>query len=251
MLGTCGLCQRTDVDLQDSHVLPKWTYRRVRDPSSAKPDPVHVAGGRAFQSSRQEKKHFLCSPCEGLLSPSEKVVAELAVQPDDTFPFESRIGRAHGQISAGMELVETTHSMREPLAFFALSVLWRSDVMVKWIDLGPRYRETIRTYLLGIAAFPDNIYVVLSALRRAPGSFDLDKMVTSPVTHRFPHYRLHMFNVCGLEFLVAVGQTAPSWVRELCLHRAPREVALRTTSSASLSVQGFIRSAIEALKTRS
>ena len=58
-IGTCALCQR-DAVLRNSHLIPQWAYKRVCnvDPLGAK-DPVHIANGNAFFSSKQTTKYLI------------------------------------------------------------------------------------------------------------------------------------------------------------------------------------------------
>jgi hypothetical protein len=52
MIGTCRLCQTPNSDLQASHIVPRWAYKRARG-NGKNPNPVVISRTRAVQISDQ------------------------------------------------------------------------------------------------------------------------------------------------------------------------------------------------------
>jgi hypothetical protein len=65
-LGDCKLCHAVGVQLMDSHILSKWTYRRASDPkrTNGSQSPVRVGRGVVVQTSQEIREHLLCFDCE-------------------------------------------------------------------------------------------------------------------------------------------------------------------------------------------
>jgi hypothetical protein len=115
VLGNCRLCSKAGVELQHSHILPKFAWDWLKETSvgairSGEMPNVRVQDGR--------KEYLLCRSCEGIFSRDEKIFAEQIFTPV----------HAGGSISG---LRYTEWAMR-----FAVSVSWR--VLIFNIDLaGP------------------------------------------------------------------------------------------------------------------
>lgn len=94
--GTCKLCRRDGVELQDSHVLPAGLYRLLRGSvEDGNPNPWIIQGKTQVQTSRQEKAHLLCRDCEQRLNRcGEKWVLGNALRPDGTFALGSLLAKS-------------------------------------------------------------------------------------------------------------------------------------------------------------
>jgi hypothetical protein len=115
----------------------------------------------------------------------------------------------------------------EPLAYYALSVLWKGSVH-KWttlkgqkssIDLG-KYQEPIRRYLLGEAGFPDGVYVIVTACVDR-GSQGMNYAPSEAVGPSFPMYSLL---VRGIWFYVVTTDNSPLGLGDLCCVRSVKKV---------------------------
>lgn len=77
-LGNCYLCD-TYCELQNSHVLPAFIFRWVRETSAT----GYIRFGEKMNQRAQDgvKKPWLCSSCEGILGESERQFASLLFHP--------------------------------------------------------------------------------------------------------------------------------------------------------------------------
>lgn len=242
--GPCGLC-REHADLKRSHVMPAWAYRKVRgDDHRGNPNPVRVSGGKAATTSQQLWRHFLCSSCEALFSRAEGYAATLARTTEDSFPLLSHLDGAPHVVTGNLSTVVVNTLKSDILAYFALSILWRADVMEGWVSLGP-YKEPLRRFLLGQDPFPRNVHVTLNAITRAARSLNLDRMFTSPLTARSGQCRVHMFVVCGMEFLAWIGGTQPPDIERFCLACSMSPEVIRTSTEQSPSSIALLRLAAD------
>lgn len=60
--GTCKLCRRAGVELQDSHFIPAAAYRAIQ--KSTNTAPVVVRNETAIQRNEQTRDYVLCRDCE-------------------------------------------------------------------------------------------------------------------------------------------------------------------------------------------
>src|SRR4051812_6394578 len=159
-VGTCSLCQRVGVALQDSHVLPAWCYRRIRgDAISGNPNPFQLADGTAIQTSRQLKQLFLCRDCEQRFSVHENYVARISSQSDGGQPILDHVAAAPADLDQIFPVLARDLDW-ERLYQFGLSVTWRADVMLGAVDLGTTYREAARSYLSGCTTHAEGLHVL-------------------------------------------------------------------------------------------
>ena len=249
-IGTCGLCRSAGVELRDSHLLPKWCYKRVRaDSTGSNPNPVRIAGGVAISTSEQLRRPFLCVSCEQRFSRWEDYVARISYQADGTFPALTSVNLPTDATET-IRVVPSTGLDYEKLFQFALSIVWRADAMwtpmprkfeQKVTDLGERYREAARQYLLGAQSHPDGIHAMMILLIEQQGFVTLSRSFSIPTAEKTFGCYVHAFAVCGLEFWVAVGQRAESILRDACLLcSANHELAL-FPQRQSITVRRMIR----------
>ena len=110
-LGNCYLCD-THCELQNSHILPAFLFRWMRDTSAT----GHIRFAETMNKRVQDgvKERWLCSSCEGILGESERQFANLLF-----YPFvEDRLT----QIRYGPWLLK-----------FCVSLSWR---MLRWFMEG-------------------------------------------------------------------------------------------------------------------
>lgn len=210
MLGTCALCQKNN-NLQDSHLIPKWAYRRAleTDPTGAKA-PIHIEGGTAFTSNKQTKKHLLCTDCEQRFSSSEDHVAGLTEISDQRIKLFGKVTRLDTPQKVLASLDDGADA--DQLAYFAASVMWRGCVMTGDCKLGP-YEQSFRQYLLGVASFPAEA-VMHAAIFDGLPEFDHRGWVSEPSSTKANFGWLHGFLVAGLAFRCWVGKSLPKvWLQ--------------------------------------
>ncbi|MFQ9696626.1 MAG: hypothetical protein ACLRY5_07335 [Zhenhengia sp.] len=106
-IGKCRLCEAEEIELKESHIVPKFFYNYIKKNSPAN-------GLRTTQDPNQRvqdglKLYFLCNECEQLFSKYERKFNQLVFQPISENPLECSIDTKYDEI-----------------AYFLLSVAWRS-----------------------------------------------------------------------------------------------------------------------------
>lgn len=104
VFGTCALCQKENVELRQSHIIPKAVYRRAKTFENSRFRSFYEPK-KIFQDG--EKKPMLCHDCEEFFSKYETKFANLFLDkylknPSDNLP----------------EITEDTN-------FYVLTVAWR------------------------------------------------------------------------------------------------------------------------------
>ncbi len=214
--------------MKDSHLLPKALYRLIKKSQGAGNQVVVITRQVATYSDRQVRDYLLCHDCEERFSVAEtwalghcyrgrgkydlrdKLQAVAPIWPNERILVIPTLG------VAGIEI--------DKLVYFAASVFWRASVHV-WrfggiqttIDLGPRYSEAFRQYLLGDADFP-NAAVLWISLCTADGP-QLFSAFT-PTLARKTECHQYEFAIPGLRFTLFVGADIPNAARQMCTYRS-------------------------------
>ena len=235
-LGTCRLCLREGVQLQDSHIIPKWAYKGLRATEpGVNPNPVAVTGGRSVQTSVQIKEHMLCAACEQRFSKREKYVSNLTMRPDGTAPILEYLTDIQDipmrGLSRGIRKAKANALDTETVVYFAISVIWRFHVSrtrgPKKVRLGPKYAEELRRYLLAAAGFPPKARLHLFVIDQdASPSPSASRIVSSPCSLRCEGYHRHGFLLYDLYFELWIGNVLPTGMEALCLHHAPDKIVV-------------------------
>jgi hypothetical protein len=222
-LGNCALCGQHRI-LQNSHLMPKWAYRRLQQTPQGREDPVYVNNGSSVQTSKQITKHLLCCDCEAKFGEREDYVAELTeVDAAGKLKIVADVTRANTPKGVLVELGSAIDA--DKLAYFAASVIWRSCAMGMGCELG-RYEPDFRSYLLGNAAFPQMAVVGMAILESSLLTANPENWVSIPASrHAYPVW-IHGFIVCGLAFRLHVGRLLDPMLQKVCLVRAgPKKYA--------------------------
>ena len=227
MLGLCGLCGE-QANLQDSHFMPRALYKILRDDTgSGNPNPHVVLRDFHQQTSTQMKDYFLCRDCEQRFNMrGEAWVMRSCYRGRQTFRLRELLLTSAPYVWADTTSVIATADIADidvhKLVYFAVSVVWRAAAH-KWklrgashpcLGLGP-YKELLRRFLLGHAAFPDSASLLLWV-----------SSLTTPVlaarfprTHRWRGCHVHSFNMPGLHFQLALGRAIDGSLHRACLLR--------------------------------
>ncbi len=214
-IGTCKLCLRSGVELQDSHIVPRWPYKRVLREHRGL---VQLRERNVIASHKQLSEHLLCADCEQLFGTTERAVGDLlAGRPGDTMLARS-LGPSVARTDQ-FDIRPVPASVAATLSRFCAIMVWRASVSSKasHCKLGSRYEEEFRSYLAPPgAAYPSraSCFVWLHGGNILNGAFG------SPVTNRSGTGHFHRFPLCGLEFLLFVGSQLPDHVQRLHLLRA-------------------------------
>lgn len=138
VIGTCKLCERDNVELLDSHVLPEFLYDDVYDPKH-RLQSVPATGKPRFEQ-KGLRERLLCEDCEKRLNIFETYSAPIIRQMQ-----QSTIPKMvdNPTIISGVDYGK--------FKLFLMSLLWRtgiaSDEMWEQVKLGP-HQEKLRKMLL-------------------------------------------------------------------------------------------------------
>jgi hypothetical protein len=247
VIGQCRLCLVDGKELQDSHVLSKWTYKRIRG-SGLNPNPVLLSNGRAVQTSEQVKERMLCSDCEQRFGVDESYVSGITYQQDGAAPLLDKVLRLHEMGPDGAVPAYTATLDWEKVLRFGTSVLWRShwSAHAPSCSLGAEHAELFRRYLLDEIGFPEDAACVLIFVEDAAGhGSPVNLFCTLPVTTTQRDCDTHRLMVCGLQFEFATGAAIPDAYRRNCLARGNPRLMLLVTSDMTLD---WIRPMFEGVK---
>lgn len=208
VIGACALCG-LEADLQQSHLIPAWAYRRIRESNKEKNGAVvNITSRGAHQTDKQIKKHLLCKDCEQRFGRTEGRIERL-----------TRHGERKGEIALHGKVNPfhyhescyacTLSDERDgiDLAYFAASVIWRTYPITGACPLGA-YEPSFRRFLLGEQEFPANAAIVTGLYDTSPTT-DMRGWITMPTSARVEGAFLHAFLFLGLNFRCWVGKEVP------------------------------------------
>ena len=162
--------------LQESHLMPRDLYRMARGSGAKGNQDPHVLSAKGRKSSsHQVKDYVLCRDCEQRFSKNgEDYVMRLVTKRNGQFPLPDMLNQIptslRGKRWTAYVNSQTPQIDRAKLAYFALSIFWRASIHT-WnqesgektrIDLGKRYDEEIRRYLLGETVIPRNAKLLVA-----------------------------------------------------------------------------------------
>ena len=172
--GICKLCLQ-EQNLQKQPPDAEGSVRQsTGSGSTGNQDPFVLSKNCAKQSSYQTKDYVLCRECEDRLNKNgEMYVMGLVTKRNRQFPLLEAMRSVKPTMKTKnweMYSEKDTPSIdRVKIAYFAMSVFWRASVHT-WIlengsevriDLGRKYNEQIRTYLMDQSPVPRNVYLQL------------------------------------------------------------------------------------------
>jgi hypothetical protein len=224
--GTCKLCL-SNTDLQESHLMPRALYRMARGSGSKGNQDPHVLTAKERKpTSHQVKDYVLCWHCEQRFSKNgEQYVMSLITRRDGIFPLLEKLKGISTplktQKSVGYSITEAPDIDRKQIAYFALSVFWRASVHT-WsqqngekihIDLGRKYNEEIRRYLLGETEIPRNANLLVAACIDETSQ----KTFFAPQENQKIKDRSFGVMVRGVFFLFRITKTPAAWQSHLSM----------------------------------
>lgn len=227
-VGTCALCLDEGVGLIESHVLPKWVYKRLREDGQQNPNPIYVRRGqRPRTSSQQIKEPMLCPDCDNRrLGPADNYVSRLAYTKEGAFPLLEKVGAIQHASKDG-SMVDLGILHREKLILFGVSVIWRAHVAThetcRQVSLGP-YGDQVRRFIMKAGPFPSRVRLMMLAFPNVQvGDVTMDRMMVPPQMRRDGSMRVHEFHICGLSFHLSVGSVVQDLPRRaMCLFHSER-----------------------------
>jgi hypothetical protein len=230
--GICKLCLQ-EKDLQESHLMPRALYRMARgDSTNGNQDPYVVTKKGRKQTSHQTKDYLLCRECEQRFSKNcEDYVMRLVTKRSGAFPLLEMLNRVLPTVTGPewnmYSFADTSTIDRAKIAYFAISVFWRASAHT-WeqtngekirIDLGKKYIEEIRRYLLGETPVPKN------ASLQAIACSDILNQRTffTPRENQKYKDRSVIFLARGMLFFLRMSNTLTRFQRRLSIVNAPNQ----------------------------
>lgn len=210
---TCALCGESN-QLVDSHLIPGFVYRRLQQTESNRQDPILVTNGSAVQTSKQVTKKLLCRKCEERFSHREDNVARLTRFENGSPVIFRDVIRCDTPERVLAKLSDNIDTGQ--LAYFAISILWRSCVMGQGCQLGP-YESEFRRYLLEESPFPSFAALGMGLLEPSALTQRPDLWITLPQSVRVGSVWLHGFMVCGLIFRCFIGKALNAKMQEISI----------------------------------
>ena len=206
--------------LRNSHLLPAAVWRRVRESGGAiDPNPIVIAGDKAFGTSRQVRTYLLCGECEQMLSrKGESRVMSQCATSEGAFPLRESLERTTPTFEdSELRAYDASRVLGTSVGdylYFAASVFWRAAVhswtfgkhRIEKLELGSRYVEEFRLYLCGQASFPANARLFLHVSSEPK----LEMSSIFPCSVRLEGIRRHKFYIPGMLFMLFLGKDSPT-----------------------------------------
>jgi len=222
----CPLCLQVK-EVVSSHLMPRSLYKKSRGPGKkGNQDPLTVDASGKRPSSYQVEDHLLCPSCEDRFNRNgEHYVMQLLTTREGRFPLLEMLQKVTTSMVTsewtGYATADTPNIDREKIAYFAISVFWRASIHI-WklenaeevkIDLGKKYNEEIRRYLLGETPIPLRaaLTVVVCTDARNQSTFFM------PAENQKTRDRSVGFGARGMIFMFRIGKTMAPYQRRLSM----------------------------------
>jgi hypothetical protein len=229
VIGTCKLC-RSVGPLRESHYMPKSAYKLIGRANEGA--PVILKEKVAIQKDEQIKAYVLCQECEQRFSENgESWVMKFCHREGEGFKLKNLIEASKPLLGDDKLRVYSAANIAvidiEKLAYFAASILWRGSVH-KWksgrdqlngLDLGTKYEEELRLYLLGQTPFPRNAVLWVSVIPSA----ELSNTILVPTGEKKGWYWRYKFTILGITFHFFLGGRIDTDIRSFCAYRSPEK----------------------------
>lgn len=212
-IAPCKLCGRT-AELHDSHIIPRWTYKRTIKTGGGDPNLVTIVDDVARRGGKQLSEHMLCTSCESIVERAEGYLAKITLQEDDRFPALEAAVALSDESSPGILVADVSSLDLAAIEHFAISVVWRASAsrVLDKVSLGPRYHALLGTHLQDAAAprLPSEARLLVELIDIKAELPRFDRVVVPPHSARCDGYFLHRFSLFGMAFNVVVGSLIPS-----------------------------------------
>jgi hypothetical protein len=127
------------------------------------------------------------------------------------------------------------------LVCFGCSLLWRASVHV-WrsigavttLDLGKRYNDEFREYLLGDRGFPENVAVWISVARTVK-----DFICIGPHQHNKTEFYQFEMQLFGIRWTIFVGGRIDPLIRRTYSLRSPENFVILSDLAEALAIEGL------------
>jgi hypothetical protein len=239
-IGSCRLCQQVG-EPKISHVQPAGVFKKLRDPNSKNPNPAQLSKKGMVQTSRQPTARLLCTDCEQRFNrEGEKWVLGNCYH-GGIFPLRDMLLRGtQERVSIGLACWASSvpEIQINQLVYFATSMFWRASIYrvpfedeENNVNLGTRYEEPSRKYLLGVSDFPRDAAIMVT-VSPAPKE---SAAVWSPSGDKFKGDRYGgvpfwawRCSVPGVVFDLFIGKMLPEVFHKMSLLRSTRNYIFMT-----------------------
>lgn len=218
-LTTCKLCG-ANAPLMVSHIMPRWTYRRVT--KDGDPNPIMINNSVATRGGPQLKARLLCEDCEQLIGRFDAYASKVSTQTNGSFPALETAKRLDYD-PLGLVPADVSHIETSTLAKFGASVLWRTSAsaICPPVQLGTRYEYEIATWLRDPnAAPPAHLIILVELLDRSDG-LPLDRVCYAPLLVSSSPFHSYRFVCFGIAYHLMVGRMRPPRYEKYCILRNP------------------------------
>lgn len=209
MIGICKLCQKEKRLIKQSHIIPDFMFRKMKQ--SEKPVMlVNFKDGAMGQSWKMQTgifdKYILCSDCDnGILGQLDRYLSMLL--------FDTPQG-ALEKLNTSMEVVDADAEFRtleisnfdyKKLKLGLLSLLWRAHIsnneFYKEISLAEDQAEEVRHMLLSNTVYRESVWkIVMLGIRNNLGY--LIPIQTEPYTQAGNNSSYHVFHIHGTFYMI-------------------------------------------------
>ncbi len=213
-IGNCKLCLTKEIELRNSHIIPKWSYRQVRGDSK---DIVRLQNNNLNYSDQQLKEYLLCENCEQKIGVWENYVKSISFDAEGQSQAINLLKIEQSNNIDKFAYIDKSLWDRDRIAYFAASVVWRASIISRSgsVSLGS-YKEELRKYLDKKAKFPQEASLLLYC-QDPDHKPSYHQLVTSPVTDKLDKCHLHQFFCAGFLYKLFIGKTIPDEIKKLCL----------------------------------
>lgn len=206
VIGRCRLCH-TRGELRESHYIPKSAYKLIQ--RSENMPPVVVKQTVTIQINEQVKDYVLCPKCEHRFNENgERWVMEYCYRNDEGFKLKELIEASEPIMNNGLKVYSAAGIPQidvEKLAYFVASIMWRGSAHVwksgrdkiRTLNLGAKYEEELRNYLLGNTAFPQNAALWVSIIPMP----EVSNLFLAPYGEKIKQFWRYKFPFLGVSFM--------------------------------------------------
>lgn len=233
--GKCKLCLRSEVELQNSHLLPKAGYRLLTK-SQGGDAPIVINPKVTISRNEQVRDYVFCKDCEDRFNKNgEGWVMKMCYRDGGSFSLKDILDEAEAEYSdSNMKVFAATKIPKvevQKLVYFAASIFWKASVH-QWRSgqhnlsvpqLGTHYSEEFRQHLLGAEEFPKNATLWLSVITESK----LWDSFTFPYGGKENDYFRYHFLFRGFVFTLHLGKLVSKDIRQFCLvHSAEQFIGM-------------------------
>jgi hypothetical protein len=230
-------------ELQKSHLIPAAALRMLRASDGLPPGPVAMTANVTMTGVRDLKAPLLCRDCEQRFNRNGEHWVLKKMCKGDAFPLLERLRVAVPISQDQSRIVFSGPAVGIPmqkLAYFAVSMLWRS-VAYPWKghdgslyptpDIGA-LQESCRKYLIGQGRFPADLYIHVVVC-----SDVISQHSAHPLAEMEVPFTAYSFLICGIFFALLLGKDVPQHERNTCCITSPAQaVCVENRSGQAMRV---------------